>query len=69
MERDQNINEKINDVMKIQTLVVKLSSIHVIIIKTNQLDLKVHQLNVKTKFVHEVLEENIYINMLEGLKK
>jgi len=50
-------------------LVVKLSSIHVIIILTDQLDFKIHQLNVKTKFIHGVLEENIYINMLEGLKK
>jgi hypothetical protein len=54
-------------------LVVKLSSIHVIIILTNQFDYKVHHLNVKTKtkFLHGVLEENIYIylNMREELKK
>jgi len=50
-------------------LVVKLSSIHVIIILTNQFDYKVHHLNVKTKFLHGVLEEYIYINMCEELKK
>ena len=48
--------------------VVKMSSIRVVLGLATSLDFEIEQLDVKTTFLHDDLEEDIYIQQLEGFK-
>ena len=54
------------DFTEIFSLVVKMSSIRVILGLIAALDLECEQLDVKTTFLHGELKEEIYIEQLEG---
>ena len=54
------------DFEDIFSLVVKMSSIIVVLGITASLDLEIHQLNVKIVFLHGELEEETYMNKSEG---
>ncbi|KAI4334908.1 hypothetical protein L6164_013610 [Bauhinia variegata] len=54
------------DYEEIFTLVVKMSSIRVVLGLTASLNLEVEQLDVKTTFLHGDLEEEIYMEQPEG---
>ena len=47
---------------------VKISSIRVLLRLVARLNLEVEQLDVKTAFFHDELEEEIYMKQPEGLK-
>lgn len=48
--------------------VVKLNSIKVLLTIATQCILHIHQLDVKTAFFHAIIEEDIYMIILENLK-
>ncbi len=48
------------------SLVVKINSIHVLLTLLIQHNFKIHQFDVKTPFLNELLEEDIYMQILEG---
>ena len=50
-------------------LVVKLVSIRIVLALVALLDLELEQLDVKTTFLHGDLEEEIYMEQLEGFSK
>ena len=60
--------KKCIDFEEIFSLVVKISSIRVILRLIARLNLEVEQLDVKTAFFHDDLEEEIYMQQPEGLK-
>ncbi len=47
-------------------LVVKINSIHVLLALVTQHNFKIHQFDVKTTFLNGLLEEDIYMQILEG---
>jgi len=51
---------------EIFSMVVKMSSIRVVLGMATIMDLKVEQMNVKTTFLHSDLEEEIYMLQPEG---
>ena len=53
------------DFEEIFSLVVKMSSIRVVLGMAASMNLKIKQLDVKTAFLHGDLEEEIYIEQLE----
>ena len=53
---------------KVFSLVVKHTSIRLLLAMVAHFDLELEQLNVKTTFLHEDLEEEIYISQPEGFK-
>ena len=57
------------DFNEIFSLVVKLTTIRVILAMCATFDLHLKQLDVKSVFLHEELEEEIYILQLEGFKE
>jgi len=63
-----SVREKCINFDDIYSLVVKMSSIHVMLGLTTRLDLETEQTNVKIAFLHDNLEEEIYIEQLEGFK-
>jgi hypothetical protein len=48
------------------SLVVKINSIHVLLTLVTQHNFKIHQFDVKTPFLNGLLEEDIYMQILEG---
>ena len=48
--------------------VVKMSSIRIVLSLAARLNLEIEQLDVKTAFLHSDLEEEIYMELLEGFK-
>ena len=56
------------DFDEIFSLVVKMSSIRVVLELVASLDLKLEQLDVKTTFLHGDLKEEIYMDQPEGFK-
>lgn len=54
------------DFDEIFSLVVKMSSIRMVLALAASLDLEVEQMDVKTVFVHGDLDEDIYMEELEG---
>lgn len=53
---------------EIFSLVVKMTSIQVLLGLTASMDLEIKQLDVKTAFLHGYLEEKIYMHQLEGFE-
>ena len=53
---------------EIFSLVVKMSSIRVILGLVANLDLELEQFDVKTAFLHGNLKKEIYMDQLEGFK-
>ena len=49
--------------------IIKMSSIRIVLDLATSLDLKVEHLNVKTAFLHDDLEETIYMEQPEGFVK
>lgn len=45
---------------------VKQNSIKLLVALARQYNLEIHQLDVETRFLHRNLEEEIYIDPLEG---
>ena len=56
------------DFEEIFSLVVKMSSIRVVLGLAAVQDMEIEQLDVKTTFLHGDLEEEIYMEQLEGFK-
>lgn len=56
------------DFTEIFSPIVKMPSIRVILGLTTALDMESEQLDVKTTFLHGDLEEEIYMEKLEGFK-
>ena len=56
------------DFDEIFSLVVKMSSIQIFLGLVTSLDLELEQLDVKTAFLHDDLEEEIYMVQPEGFK-
>lgn len=54
------------DYNEIYSPVVKHTSIRIMLALVNQLDLEFEQLDVKTVFLHENLEETIFMDQPEG---
>lgn len=54
------------DFNEIFSLVVKMSSIRIVLSLTSTLDLEVEQMDVKTVFLHGDLEEEIYMKQPDG---
>ena len=59
--------KKCIDFEEIFSLVVKISSIRVLLRLVARLNLEVEQLDVQTAFFHDDLEEEIYMQQPEGL--
>ena len=53
------------DYNEIFSLVVKHTSIRMLLVMVTQFDLELEQLDVKTSFLHGELEERIYMKQLE----
>ena len=49
--------------------VVKITSIRVLLALATQLHLEVHQFDIKTVFLHGLLDAEIYMELPEGLKE
>ena len=49
--------------------IVKITSIRVLLALATQLHLEVHQFDIKTAFLHGLLDAEIYMELPEGLKK
>lgn len=49
--------------------VVKITSIRVLLALATQLDLEVHQFDIKTAFLHGLLGVKIYMELPEGLEE
>ena len=60
--------KKGNDFKEIFSLMVKISSICVILKLAARLNLEIEQFDMKTAFFHSDLEEEIYMQQPEGLK-
>ena len=48
--------------------VVKITSIRVLLALATQLDLEVHQFDIKPVFLHGLLDAKIYMKLHEGLE-
>ena len=57
------------DFDEIFALVVKMTSIQTVLSIAASMDLEVEQLDVKTAFLHDDLEEEIYMQQVEGIVK
>ncbi|KAL6347739.1 hypothetical protein AAG906_026268 [Vitis piasezkii] len=58
--------KKCIDFDEIFSLVVKMSSIHVVLGLTTSLDLEIEHMDFKTSFLHGDLDREIYMEQLEG---
>ena len=57
------------DFYEIFSPVMKMTSIHTVLGLATSLDLEIEQMDVKTAFLHGDLEEEIYMEELEGFKE
>lgn len=57
------------DFTEVFSPVVKHNSIRILLAIVAQKDLELHQLDVRTTFLHGKLEEQIYMTLSEGLKE
>ena len=57
------------DLYEIFSPIVKMTSIHTVLGLAKSLDLEIEQMDVKTAFLHGDLEEEIYMEELEGFKE